>query len=195
MYGYSCPRSASGESWLCFPPRVGLGGVVDVSPAQGRPRASRGCVSRLVLASGESWRQHRAWHHSVAGPAYAIAIAQQGRRVGIQVPGGILLGLLGHQVPLLMSRTRTMSHQTWIRPDLGGGSGWWGRAGFPGVGGDNAEAEVAGGERGSLGEWWRGGGGHGAGRVRSRARRGGGGMVDDRTNIGWRRRSYGREGA
>lgn len=44
-----------------------------------------------------------------------------------------------------------MSHQTWIRPDLGGGSGWWGRAGFPGVGGDNAEAEVAGGERVLLG--------------------------------------------
>jgi hypothetical protein len=46
---------ASGESWLCHPPRVGLGRVVTAFPARGRPRASRDWISRPRLASDELW--------------------------------------------------------------------------------------------------------------------------------------------
>jgi hypothetical protein len=48
------PEVGLGRVVTASPALVGLGRVVTASPARGWPRASRDCVSRLGLASGES---------------------------------------------------------------------------------------------------------------------------------------------
>jgi hypothetical protein len=46
---------ARGWHWVRLLPRGSLGGFVTVCPGRSWPRTSRDCVSRLALASGESW--------------------------------------------------------------------------------------------------------------------------------------------
>jgi len=56
--------------------------------------------ARAVEATGAAGGARR---RGAAGPAHATAAARRGRRAGLQVPRGILLGLLlGRQVPLLI---------------------------------------------------------------------------------------------
>jgi hypothetical protein len=61
---------------------------------RGGPSASHDYVSHSGSSSGESRRRHHARHRGVDRPAHAAAVARQVRCVGIQVPGGILLGIL-----------------------------------------------------------------------------------------------------